>query len=47
MNTTIKKHLKIKGKVQTFIFSKDKVRIEGDKFMGELPGVYWLMEDKK
>jgi hypothetical protein len=46
MINTIKKHLKIKGRVQTFTFSKDKVRNEGDKFMGELPGVYWLMKGK-
>ena len=39
----IKEHLKLKKKPQIFTFSKDKVVYEGHKYMGELPGVYWLM----
>lgn len=46
MINTIKKHLNIKGKVQTFTFSKDRIQSEGNKLMGELPGVYWLMDGK-
>ena len=40
----IKEHLKIRKKPQIFTFTKDKVVYEGHKYMGELPGVYWLMD---
>jgi hypothetical protein len=44
MIETIKEHLKIRKKPQIFTFTKDKVVYEGHKYMGELPGVYWLMD---
>ena len=44
MIEVIKEHLKLRKKPKIFTFSKDKVMYEGHKFMGELPGVYWLMD---